>query len=259
MVEQQRAKTPIGVLIIHGFSATHESVAVLLKPLGELGIPVSLPLLAGHGAPSPEALRGLTWEAWMADAEQAFEELLLQVERIIVVGHSMGALLSLNLALRWQGKVDSLVLAAPAIKLVSLLAPGRPLHFAARFVSLIIKKWGLKSVFFGAPNLRGILHYEWAPTDAIISFFDLIKNTVPLFSGVKVPVLILHGCKENTVRPESAAILYERIATDASAKSIIWLKGSGHQLFCDCEQQKVVRAIVDYVSARIERSQPASC
>ena len=95
MVEQQRAKTPIGVLIIHGFSATHESVAVLLKPLGELGIPVSLPLLAGHGAPSPEALRGLTWEAWMADAEQAFEELLLQVERIIVDGHSMGALLSL--------------------------------------------------------------------------------------------------------------------------------------------------------------------
>ena len=254
MAEQNKVRSPLGVLIIHGFSATHESVQVLLKPLRELGIPISLPILAGHGASSPEALRGLKWDAWMADAEQALEELLLQAERIIVVGHSMGALLSLNLAVRRPGKVDSLVLAAPAIKLVSVLAPGRPLHFAARFVSFFVKNWGLKSVFSGEHSLNTMLHYEWAPTDAIISFFELIKKIRPLLGSVRVPVLILHGCRENTVRPESASILYHQIATDASAKSILWLKRSGHQLFCDCERETAVQAIIEFISRRIERT-----
>ncbi|MCX6179762.1 MAG: alpha/beta fold hydrolase [Chlorobiales bacterium] len=253
MTARHKTRSPLGVLIIHGFTATLESVKALYLPLKELGIPLRVPQLAGHGASSPEALRGVTWVAWMADADQAFQELCLEADRVVVIGHSMGALIALNLAVKYQDQVDSLVLAAPAIKLVSLLAPGRPLHFAAPLVSKIVKKWELKTDFADNGGERCITNYEWAPTDAIVSFFELLKKSLLLLGNVNVPVFILHNRRERTVLPESATILCNRIATKPSEKSIMWLEHSEHQIFCDCEREKAVKAIIDYVSDRINR------
>ncbi|MEI6756276.1 MAG: alpha/beta fold hydrolase [Chlorobium sp.] len=253
MTEQNKARSPFGVLVFHGFTGTLDSVSALCKPLQELGIPLRMPLLAGHGASSPEALRGVGWEAWMADADRAFQDLSLEAERIIVIGHSMGALIAINLAVRYQGVVDSLVLATPALKLVSLFAPGRPLHFAAHFVSRVIKKWNLKAVYSGASIPGCVPHYAWVPTDAIISFFELIKKSLTLIDRVNVPVLIVHNRRESTVLPESATILYNLIATGFSEKSILWLELSDHQIFCDCERERVVRVITDYISGRISQ------
>jgi carboxylesterase len=253
MDEQYQVRSPLGVLVIHGFTATLDSVKLLSLSLQKLGIPLSVPLLAGHGASSPEVLRVVKWEQWMADAEDALQKLSLEAEQIIVIGHSMGALLSLNLAVRYREKIDSLVLATPAIKLVSVLAPGRPLHFAAPLLGRIIRNWELKSDFAEAECKTCTPHYSWVPTDAIISFFDLIKKSTPLLGRITVPVLIIHNRKENTVRPESALILYNRIATPPSEKSILWLERSGHQIFCDCEKEKAVQSILEYVISRIEQ------
>jgi carboxylesterase len=253
MVEKHKELSSFGVLIIHGFTATLDSVKLLYQSINELGIPVSMPLLTGHGASSPEALRGVKWEAWMTDAEQALLKLSLEVKQVIVIGHSMGALISLNLAERYHDRIDSLVLVAPAIKLVSVFAPGRPLHFAAPLLSKIIKNWGLKNDFSGPRCADCIPHYKWVPTDAVISFFELIKKSIQQLGHVNVPVLIIHNRHENTVLPESASILFNSITTEPSEKSIMWLESSGHQIFCDCEREKAVQAIIDYVSLRIER------
>jgi carboxylesterase len=254
MAEKHKELSPFGVLIIHGFTATLDSVKLLYQSLAKLGIPVCFPLLTGHGASSPEALRGVRWEAWMGDAEDALQKLSLEVEQVIVIGHSMGALISLNLAVKHPGKIDSLVLAAPAIKLFSVFAPGRPLHFAAPLLSRIIRNWGLKSDFSGPRCAQCTPHYTWVPTDAIISFFELIKKSTQLLGRVNIPVLIMHNRRERTVRPESASILYNRIATEPSEKTIMWLELSGHQIFCDCEREKAVQAIIDYVTFRIKRN-----
>ncbi len=254
MAGQHNERKSYGVLILHGFTATLDSVVALCAPLRELGIPVIMPLLAGHGASSPEALRGVGWEAWLADADKAMQNLMRDAERVIVIGHSMGAILSFNLAIRYQGRIDSLILAAPAIKLVSVFAPGRPLHFVAPFVSRIIKNWGLHSLYSGPQSVTTIPHYTWVPTDAIISCFDLIKHTQPLLGLVTLPILILHCRQEKTVLPESAMIVYNMVATEPSAKSIVWLEDSGHQIFCDCEKEKAIRTIIDYVLGRIGRN-----
>ncbi len=254
MDERHNALAPFGILILHGFSATLDSVKALYAPLKELGIPVAMPLLAGHGASSPEALRDSGWEEWLKDADQALQKLSIEADQIIVIGHSMGALLSLNLAVRYQGKVDSLVLAAPAIKLVSLFAPGRPLHFAAKLVSKIIRNWELKSLFFAPQCASCVPHYSWVPTAAIISFFELIKQTLPILSRVKAPVFVLQCRRESTVLPESATILCNKIGTEPSLKSILWLERSGHQIFCDADRETAVQAITDYVDGRIHRN-----
>ncbi|NTW69744.1 MAG: alpha/beta fold hydrolase [Chlorobiaceae bacterium] len=258
MSAEPQARSPFGVLVIHGFTATLESVEALRKPLLERGIPFSMPLLAGHGASSPAALQGVKWEAWLKDADRAFQNLSLEVERVIVIGHSMGALLALNLAVRYPKQVDSLILATPALKLVSLLAPGRPLHFAAPLVSMMIKKWDLKSDLKELKPRCQAPHYAWVPTEAIRSLFDLIQRTESLLDQVNLPFMILHNRKEATVLPESATMLCNRVSTPSAERSIVWFERSGHQIFCDCERDKAVQLILDYISRRIALKEQAS-
>ena len=52
----------------------------------------TLPLLRGHGASSPQALIGVTWADWLADGAAALAENCTRVDRVILVGHNMGAL-----------------------------------------------------------------------------------------------------------------------------------------------------------------------
>jgi len=92
------SKKPYGVLIIHGFTSSLDCVCEIEPPLKALGLPTRMPVLRGHNAGSPEALRGVTWLDWVADAKSALQDLLTEVERAIIIGHSMGGLVALNLA-----------------------------------------------------------------------------------------------------------------------------------------------------------------
>ena len=60
-----------GVLLLHGFTGNPDTMRPLQAPLEALGVQVSLPLLQGHGASSPQALMGVTWADWLADGAKA--------------------------------------------------------------------------------------------------------------------------------------------------------------------------------------------
>jgi carboxylesterase len=134
------SKKPYGVLILHGFPDNLECVRAIEPPLKALGLPIRMPLLRGHGAESPEALRGVTWHDWLADAEAALTDLLRESEKAIVIGYSMGGALTLMLAADHGDKLDSIILAAAAVQLTSPLAPGRPFNFLAPLIALVLKK-----------------------------------------------------------------------------------------------------------------------
>lgn len=188
----------------------------------------------------------------MKDAESAFLELSRSVGSVFVVGHSMGGLISLNLAAKSRERIDGVVVAAPAIRLVSMLAPDRPLHFLTPILQSVVRNWDLK-VAFSDPDEDGArVHYSWAPTDAIRSFFDLISFTHSRLHDISCPVLILHNRAEKTVLPESASIVYDNIATPEEDKELVWLERSEHQMFCDCEKERAIAIIVDYIRRKSE-------
>ena len=61
-------RQPYGVLIVHGFTSSLDCVNGVQPFVQDLGLPTRMPVLRGHGAESPEALRGVTWHDWVADA-----------------------------------------------------------------------------------------------------------------------------------------------------------------------------------------------
>jgi len=68
------SKNPFGILLLHGFSSTPENFRELIPHIETLGLPYRSPILRGHGAESPEALRGVKWTEWMANCEDALLE-----------------------------------------------------------------------------------------------------------------------------------------------------------------------------------------
>lgn len=242
-------------MILHGFTSNLDSVRELFDPLKNLGLPVVAPLLRGHGEHSPDALQGIGWNDWLLDAEKALRSSSGPEGKLVVVGHSMGALLALHLASSHPALVDSVVLATSPFRLASILSPGRPMHFLAPFVSRLVPRWNLETLYADPDGSIKPSHYQWAPTSAIISFFDLVDETLPLLDAVTVPALIMQCRHDSIVLPESAEILMNGLATPAADKSVVWFETSGHQLFCDCERKTAVASVVDFVSARVAASQ----
>ncbi|MBN1875333.1 MAG: alpha/beta fold hydrolase [Anaerolineae bacterium] len=239
-----------GVLILHGFTSSLDCVNGLEAPIQALGIPTRMPILRGHGAVSPEALHGVTWPEWVADAEVALKDLLTKVDKVIVFGHSMGGLVTLTLAADHPDLIDSIVIAAAAIQLSSPLAPGNPLNFAAPLVLKIIKKHESVPVYADPALAPYDTNYRWAPTDAIMSLFKFMKATRRRLPEVRVPALILQSRKDSTVPPDTAEIIYREIATPPEQKRLAWFEVTEHEMFRDVEREATIKTVVDYVRER---------
>jgi carboxylesterase len=245
-------KQMLGVLILHGFTSSLDCVSGIEPPLKALNLPTRMPVLRGHGASSPEALRGVTWHDWVADGETALQALLTETEKVIIFGHSMGGLVAIHLAAEYKQAVDSIVLAATPVQLVSPLAPHRPLHFITPLVRRFLKKWDLPPVYADKRLAQYDTNYRWAPMDAVLSFTEFTDVTRRRLAEVRVPTLIMQSHKDTTAAPESADIIYNSISTPREQKRIVWFEVTEHEMFRDCERSATIETVVKYVQERVD-------
>ena len=244
-------RKPYGVLIVHGFTSSLDCVNGLERPIQDLGLPTRMPVLRGHGAASPQALRGVTWHQWVADAEVALNDLLAEVDRVILFGHSMGGLVALTLAADHPDVVDSIVVAATAIQLTSPFAPGRPLHFLIPLVARFLKRADMPPTYTDPALAQYDTNYPWAPVDAVRSLFEFAQVTRRRLPEVRVPALIMQSRSDTTVAPESAGIIYHGISTVPEQKRLVWYDVTEHEMFRDCERESTITTVVDFVRERV--------
>ena len=93
---------PFGALIIHGFTSSLDCVSPIGPPVEALGLPTRMPVLRGHGAASPEALRTVQWRDWVDDAEAALQDLLTEADQAIIIGHKGAMLKKIGMAARQE-------------------------------------------------------------------------------------------------------------------------------------------------------------
>src|SRR5215218_5758283 len=106
------AGAPVGALVLHGFTGTPASVRNIAEALGAAGYDVELPRLPGHGT-TVEDMITTTWADWLGEVETAYQRLADRVERVVVIGQSMGGTLALRIALD-HASVAGLGLVNPA-------------------------------------------------------------------------------------------------------------------------------------------------
>jgi carboxylesterase len=229
----------IGVLLLHGFTSSTDTVDGLVPFLEKQGIDYERPILRGHGTRYQD-MRGTTARDWFVDADRALLKLWNRVDRVVVVGLSMGGLVGLDLAMRHPDKIAGLVTVAAALKFKD------PLSALTSVLAKVVRYWPSPESFNDPALATRCTNYPMFATDAFGSLFDYAHAIAERLPEVHVPICILQSKKDQIVAPESANIIYEKVSSPV--REIVWFERSGHEMMQDMEAADVFREIMAFVS-----------
>ncbi len=228
----------LGVLLLHGFTSSLKTVDGLVPHLTRAGIPYRMPVLRGHGTHHRD-LRGVTAQDWYADAEAALRDLRGEVDKVVIVGLSMGGLVALNLAIAHAEDVAWVVTVAAAMRFRDPLSPLSPL------MAKVLKSWPSPNAFNDASLKSTSENYPKFATDAFVSLLNYAKETEKRLPQVRVPLCVLQSKKDQVVDPVAANLIYRDVSS--THREIHWFAESGHEMGQDLERDAVFECVMDYV------------
>ncbi len=220
-----------GLLAVHGFTGNPTSVRVLADAAAAEGFHVELPRLAGHGTVVDDML-STTWADWTTDVEAAFGRLAERVDRVVLVGLSMGGSLVLWSALR-HPEVAALVCINPAtvpqgddvIEMVrELVTDGT--EVAPGVGSDIADPDAVETAYDGTP-LRPLLSMQ----------LDGLANMTDQFGALTMPLTLITSRQDHVVSPTDSEHL---AATYGGQVEHVWLERSFHVATQDFDRDIVV-------------------
>jgi len=186
---------------------------------------------------------------------------------IFMLGHSLGGLIAVRYALRYQTHLDGLVLSGPALhvggdappvlkklgRVIATLVPHLPIVPVAKGENLLSRDPEVERAFRDDPlcyqgKVRARMGYEIlkASTDACARLCEL-----------RVPLLIMHGADDRVTNPSGSQELY-RTASSADKTLKIWPE-SRHEIFKDLDKEVVLAFLLDWLDRRVaHRFTPAA-
>lgn len=225
-------------LILHGFTGNLESVRLLGSTCEGLALPYVMPLLRGHGT-RPEDLLGVTWHDWYADGERALLDLTRDGSRAVIIGLSMGGLVTLDLAGRHPDRVCGVVTIAAALEMWSPLLSLVPLM--SRF-----KVW-----WQGKPEMARDVpaSYPRFPLKTLMSLIEYKEIVRQRLDRVTAPILVTQSWADQTVRPRGARVIYDRVRS--LDKELGRFDHARHDMLLGVESEAVAARIAHWLRVRL--------
>lgn len=194
----------VGVLVIHGFTGTPQSMLPLARTFAKAGYTVSLPLLPGHGT-AVEDMISTRWTDWSAAAESAYRTLAARCESVVVVGLSMGGTICAWLAAEHR-EILGAVLINPLID--------ADLPSVQQLRASIMAVDGDTAPGIGsdiaAPGVSE-LAYQRSPVKSLISLLDAASQLKNRLDDICCPVLLLLSPQDHVVDPKSTDVLIGKL------------------------------------------------
>ena len=232
-----------GVLILHGFGDTPQSVRGLASAFHEQGWTVRAPTLHGHGS-TLLAFTKARAEEWLTDARCELQQLQARCNRVAIIGQSMGGALATILAA--EERIDALVLLVPFLamsprglaiarfhRVVSLFKP----HLRSRSDSSILD-----------PVARRYALGRGITTPRLIHELSLVVHRARQSAArVRVPTLVVHSKRDHRIPIAEADEAFERLGS--REKQIVWVERSGHVISVDYDRDWVATRALDWLNA----------
>ena len=202
----------LGVVLVHGFSASPAEVRPFAEKLQNLGYPVIGVRLKGHGT-SPWDLRERSWQDWLEPVREGFAILSAFTPRLCLVGFSTGGGLSLLLSAdQPDGLVGVAAISAPmkfrdrSIIFVPLV------HTANRLVRWVSSFEGIMPFRATQPEHPHI-NYRHKSVRGLYELRCMLEELDERLPDVQCPVILIQGTDDPTVDPESAELIYKKLGT----------------------------------------------
>ncbi|TGA98330.1 alpha/beta fold hydrolase [Sporolactobacillus shoreae] len=229
----------VGVLVLHGFSGTPQSVRPLAEDLAARGYTVSMPLLKGHGR-TPEEMEQSSYQEWIKSCVNGLNWLKEHTRNQYVFGLSMGGTLALYLAENYQ--VSGLILLNACYSRLGMFNMYEDLHqrgiaFAENDGS-DIKKPGVKEVA-----------YSKIPVRSGFEFRKLVDIVQLGSSKVDVPVMIFSTVQDHVVNFRSGTDIFTAISS--REKYFYTLTESGHVGLLDFDAETIKRITAEFIADQV--------
>lgn len=229
-----------GALVLHGLTGSPWEVRPLAERLEDAGYSVAMPLLAGHGGTLEELTRS-RWQDWLASARAAMNWLELHVDRVHIVGLSMGALLSLLLAGQASRRpIASLTLLAPALGLPLGVASGLRLARRVGWPRVLSKG---PVTLHGGVQPPSIPAMPVAALRSLVELNEVLRDCQP---RILAPTLALHGEADRTIPLAVGRRGVRELFGDAVSVEVV--PGAGHLLPRTDAGQAVCHRVVGFMT-----------
>jgi carboxylesterase len=237
----------VSALLIHGLTGTPYEMRYLGERLASRGVRVRGVKLAGH-AGMPEELGPVSYDNWYESVVNGLEELRQYGEPIVVVGLSMGAVLSARLAADQGESVAGLALLAPAFFLptsTSLALRGLRGLLGSITERIYLFNPGASDIHDAAarsihPNCRLM------PLSAPLKLLDLSAIVKPMLSRITQPALVMHARRDHTC-PIRKNVDYVMKHLGSAEKRAVELDESYHVITVDSEKERLVDEVGEFV------------
>lgn len=205
------ARASVGVVVVHGFTGNPNSTRPLGERLHAAGYTVEVPRLPGHGTRVADMAR-TRYADWRAEVERVVDDLRQRCETVVLGGLSMGGTISLDVAARRPTQVDAVfTINAPILERPGVLARLGPL-LQHVLPPLPRELADLPADDIARPNVseRG---YRFVPARSGVSFTSELRRIRSGLLDVTQPLLVAWSPQDNSVLPENADAILERVAS----------------------------------------------
>jgi len=240
-------------LLIHGFTGTPKEMRWMGEFLHQHGYTCLGIRLAGH-ATDPEDMIRSNWTDWVASVEDGYHLLCGVTDNIILIGLSMGGILSVLMSTRLV--VKGVVAMSTPYKI-----PDDPRMRHIDWISKMIPYMPKSreepgSSWFDKDAWKDHVSYPQNPVRSIGQLNRLLGEMRAALPEVRVPVLLMHSRDYSYVLPDNIDLIYADLV-NASDKTKLYLSGSGHVLPRDAARGQAFQHALEFIQ-RIEANQASN-
>lgn len=225
-----------GILVIHGFTGTTQSMRFLSEQFRDAGYTVLAPRLSGHGT-APQDMAAKTYIDWIFDVEAGLAKLKETCSTIFVAGLSMGGTLTLYLAEK-HPEIAGIMPINAAIDMPDLQKDYET--FSAENKHYVD---GIGSDVKDEETKE--LAYRQTPVQAMEQLLLLMEEVREKLSLIKMPALIFSSNIDHVVPPENSQIIYDAIQSEQ--KTLVPLENSYHVATIDHDKNYIASKCLQFI------------
>ena len=242
-----------GVLLLHGFGDTPQTLSLLARRLAKSGYGVFAPLLPGHGR-DMAAFQRARAEDWVDAAKSSLARMQQRHAFVSVIGLSMGGALAVLIAADTK-MISSLVLIAPYLAMPIQIRLAAATHWL----------WGPFAGEINARNPRSIrdpierernLAYGAVTGRTLFELSKVVKRSRRALPGVTAPTLVILSKEDPRVAPAVGEFALKTLG--ARDKKLVWTEGAGHIITVDYGRERVFSEVEKWLRLHDDRSATAA-
>jgi alpha-beta hydrolase superfamily lysophospholipase len=249
------------ILLVHGIGEHIGRYAHVADALSEAGYVVYGHDHRGHGNSDGLRVHATGFTQFIDDLKQHYDRIQANhpQDTLMMLGHSMGSVVSLQFTLAYPDALDALVVTGTAIDVASTVSP------VTRFVGNLLYHL-VPSAPISPPVDPDTLtddpamKQKWHDDKLIfkgwtrISLGKYILDTGEMIqahaSEITLPLLIMHGGSDRLTPISGSHILYEKAGSDDKTLKI-W-EGMKHEIFNERDREQVISHLIEWLNQQVD-------